>query len=339
LKLIKNNFIGDDIQGVYSRNNLKSEDQPTVKAEIVRDLDSLPFPDWHQIDPRLYPKAPHGALVKKFPVGVVMTTRGCPYECTFCASPKFYGRSIRFRSPENVIQEVQYLVENFNVKEIHFEDDNLTLKRDHVEKICDLIIENKLNIAWACPNGIRADRVDEGLIGLMKESGCYYFAYGVESANPQILKNIKKRETIDVIEKAIEMAEKKGISCQGFFVFGLPGETKATIEETINFAKRSKLSRAQFLILDVLPGSELWDTLKGKFIPNWKKDSYREPEWIPQGLSKEDLLGAQSKAFRSFYLRPQIAFKLIRFVNPKQIYYLVKRLKDFRIFAKEKSPK
>ena len=165
----------------------------------------------------------------------------------------------------------------------------------------------------------------------MKESGCYYFAYGIESANPHILKNIKKRESIETIEQAIEIADKAGISTQGFFIFGLPGETASTIEENINFALRSGLSRAQFIILDVLPGSELWDTLRGKFIPNWEKESYREPEWLPEGITKEQLLAAQSRAFRKFYLRPKIFFKLLKLVGHRQIIYLIKRLKGYRL--------
>jgi radical SAM superfamily enzyme YgiQ (UPF0313 family) len=229
------------------------------------------------------------------------------------------------------VREVKYLVDNFGVKEIHFEDDNLTFKREHVTEICNRIIDGGIKIHWACPNGIRADRVDEDLIKLMRKAGCYYFAYGIESANPQILNNIKKRETIDTIKTAIKTADSQGISCQGFFIFGLPGETEETIKESINFAKTSKLSRAQFLILDILPGCELWDTLKGKFTPNWDKDSYREPEWLPENLSKEKLLRFQSKAFWQFYLRPRIFLKLLRLVDAKQIKFLLKRFKAYRL--------
>lgn len=332
-KLILNNFINNNIPGVYSLDNLRDENQAIIKSEIVTNLDDLPFPDWGQINPNFYPRAPHGAVVKNYPVGIVMTSRGCPYECTFCASPRFYERKIRFRSPENIISEIEYLVKKYGVKEIHFEDDNLTLIKEKVEKICNLFIKSKLNISWACPNGIRADRVDRELIRLMKASGCYYFAYGIESANEQILKNIKKKESIKTIENAIKIADEEGISCQGFFIFGLPGETKLTINESIEFAKKSRLSRAQFLILDILPGSELWETLKGKFAPNWNKKSYKEPEWLPIGLSSKDLLQAQSRAFREFYLRPRIIVKLLRLVDFKQIRYLLKRLADYGVIT------
>lgn len=331
VKLAKNNFKNRNIQGVYSLKDLE-KGKLLLKAKAIENLNDLPYPDWKQLDPRTYPKAPHGAVVKNFPIGVIMTTRGCPYQCTFCASRKFYDIKIRYRSPENVIKEIKYLVKNFGVKEIHFEDDNLTLKRDHVERICNLIIKNKLKISWSCPNGIRADKVDEDLIRLMKKSGCYFFAFGIESASPKILKNIKKLESIDTIRKSIEIAHKVGIECQGFFIFGLPGETKKTIEESIQFAKNSKLTRAHFMILDIIPGSELWYQLDGQFVPNWRKDSYREPEWLPKGLTKKDLMDAQTRAIRLFYFRPSSFIRLAKSIRLQQAKFIVKRITDYRLF-------
>jgi len=260
-----------------------------------------------------------------------MTTRGCPYMCSFCASRKFYDQSIRFRSIPNVIGEIKYLVNNFAIKEVHFEDDNLTLKRDHIEKLCRALIKNKIDISWACPNGIRADRVDEKLLRLMKKAGCYLVAFGIESANPRILRNIHKLETIETIKKAISITNKVGIQSQGFFIFGLPGETKETIEESIQFAKKSKLSRALFMILDIIPGSELWYTLKGKFKPNWKKNSYKEPEWLPKGLTKRDLMDAQTRAIREFYLRPITLIRFLKYIKPNQVKFLLQRFKEYRL--------
>jgi radical SAM superfamily enzyme YgiQ (UPF0313 family) len=331
-KLIKNDFINNNILGVYSKDDFKNGNEPVKKAETIENLDDLPFPDWEQINPTSYPKAPHGAIVRNFPVGVITTTRGCPFECTFCASPRFYGRKIRFRTPHNVIQEIKYLIESFGIKEIHFEDDNLTLNRKHIKTICHLVIENNIKINWACPNGIRADCIDEELVILMKRSGCYYFAFGVESADPSILKNIKKHESIEVIKHSIEIADKCGIQCQGFFIFGLPGETTKSINETIHFAKMAPLARAQFLILDVLPGSELWDTLAGQFKPDWGKNSYKEPEWIPRELTKEQLMRAQSQAFRQFYLRPITLLRLAKSIRIGQVKFLMQRLKEYRVF-------
>lgn len=338
LKLVQNNFVNVDIKGVYSRTDFEKGKIELVKAERIKNLDKLPFPDWEQLNPNGYPKAPHGAIVKNFPVAPIMTTRGCPYTCTFCASPKFYDRKIRFRSPENVVEEIKYLVNRFGIKEIHFEDDNLTINRNHIEKICELIVENCIKISWACPNGIRADKVDAPLIELMKKSGCYYFAYGVESADQQILYNIRKQESIETIENSINLAAKAGISCQGFFIFGLPGETAETIEKNIRFAKKSKLARAQFLILDILPGSELWDTLKGQFLPKWDKKSYKEPEWLPKNITKKMLLENQSRAFREFYIKsPMRLIKLVSSIKLGQIKYLLHRIMDYGIFITKRN--
>jgi radical SAM superfamily enzyme YgiQ (UPF0313 family) len=334
LQIVKANFKPSRITGVYSPKNInKVKNTPfPLKAEAFTNLNKLPFPDWEQLDPNTYPLAPHGAIAKNFPIGIIMTTRGCPYMCAFCASQKFYDRRIRFRTISNVMSEVKYLIKNYHIKEIHFEDDNLTLKREHVEKLCRALIKNRINISWACPNGIRADRVDEKLLRLMKKAGCYFVAFGIESANPQILKNIHKLETIETITKAIGLTNKVGIESQGFFIFGLPGETKETIQENIDFAKKSKLSRAQFMILDIIPGSELWYTLAGKFKPNWKKDSYKEPEWLPEGLTKKDLMDAQSRAFREFYLRPVTLYRFLRFVKPNQVRFLFQRFREYRLF-------
>lgn len=330
LDLVENNFVNNNIQGVYSKDNLLDENQPIVKSKTIENLDDIPFPDWEQIDPNLYPVAPHGAIVKNYPVGVVVSSRGCPYECAFCASPGFYDRKIRFRSPENVVDEIEYLVKKFGVKEIHFEDDNLTLNREHIEKICNLIIEKNIKISWACPNGIRADKIDEELALLMKKSGCHYFSFGIESASPEILSNIKKRETIETIEKAIEISHKVGMTCNGFFIFGLPGENKESLETTVKFAVSSNLSRAQFSILDVLPGSELWDSLKNQFEFNWNKKSYKEPEWLPESISREELMKAQTRAFRIFYYRFKILFRLLKLIKLNQIRFLMKRAFDYR---------
>jgi radical SAM superfamily enzyme YgiQ (UPF0313 family) len=300
--------------------------------EFIANLDSLPFPDWEQMDPRTYQKAPHGALIKNFPVAPIITTRGCPYACKFCASPGFWKQKLRFRSPENVINEIEYLVKNFGVKEIHFEDDNLTFDRRHVTRICELIIERGIKISWATPNGVRADKVDEELLRLMKRAGCYYIVFGVESGNQEILNSIHKAETLADIERAVNLAHKLGIMTQGFFILGLPGETEQTIRNSVGFAKKIPLDRAQFLIFDLLPGSSLWTEHKDEFKYDFHKESFHEPTWVPPTITAEKLKEWQPKAFREFFFRPGPIFSLIRFFRLSQLKFILKRLFDFKIF-------
>jgi len=301
------------------------------KAGYIKNLSGLPIPDWEQMDPRRYPRAPHGGVVKHFPVAPVITSRGCPFECKFCASPMLWQRRIRFRQPEEVVEEIEYLKWRFGVREIHFEDDNLTLGREHVEKICRLMIKKKLDLAWATPNGIRADKVDLSLLRLMKRSGCYFVAFGIESGNQQILDEVAKHSRLAVIEKAVRLAHRAGLLTQGFFIFGLPGETEATIEQTIKFAKKLPLDKAQFLLLDVIPGSALWDELKFADKVNWALDSFHEVSWCPETIDKEALRQAQGKAFRSFFLRPKQTWGMLKLIKPSQLPYVIRRLRDFRV--------
>lgn len=326
IEALQNNQPTDNIPGIYSRQTVNFKPR-----EFIQNLNDIPFPDWQQMDPRTYQKAPHGALIKNFPVAPITSTRGCPYECTFCAGPKIWQRTIRYRSSSKVVDEIEYLVKNFGIKEIHFEDDNLTLKREHVEGVCREIINRNLKISWATPNGIRADRVDKELLELMKKSGCYYVAFGIESGNQYILDNIKKHESLVNIEKAIKLASKIGLMTQGFFIFGLPGETKESIQNSINFAKNAPLDRAQFLLLDLIPGSELWDKHHCEIEYDYNKRSYQDTTWVPNTISHHDLLVAQSIAFRQFFFRPRPIWSLIKYFKLAQLRFVLRRLKDFRI--------
>ena len=137
--------------------------------------------------------------------------------------------------------------------------------------------------------------------------------------------------SIITIKKSIDIAADCGIDCVGFFIFGLPGETKQSIEQSINFALSSKLTRAQFMIFDVLPGCNLYDDLDGQFESDFSKESYCSPEYVPETLTKQDLIDAQERAFRKFYFRPRIMFRMLRSVTLSQVGFLAKRLLTFGI--------
>jgi radical SAM superfamily enzyme YgiQ (UPF0313 family) len=316
--------------------NLKDADSYYEKADIIHNLDVLPFPDWDQMVPGDFPPAPMGVFFKKYPVATIMTTRGCPYKCTFCASTNFYESKIRFRSPANVINEMIYLKEKFKVKEFHFIDDSINMNKAHLENICKLIIKKGLNVCWSCPNGIRADKIDENLIKLMKKAGCYYIALGIESSSPEILRNIKKAESIETITHAIDTINHAGVGCGAAFLFGLPGETKETMANTIDFMLHSKLERAHIFMLSLLPGCELFYKLKGQYSPDFSKKIFKEVQWTPDGLTKNDLSKAISTAYRKFYLRPNILFKLLSLVKPRQIKYIFKRAFEFGMILRRK---
>ncbi len=336
LKLAQNNFVNNMIKGVYSLSDLKNDDfqtdgKPVAKAEYVENLDDIPFPDWDQIPPSSYPHSPHGLFAKGYPIGVIIASRGCPYQCTFCSSKNFYDK-VRFRSPENVVEEIKYQIEKFGIKELQFTDDNLTLKEDYIIKVCNLMLENNINIPWSTPNGVRADRVNKEIILLMKKAGCYMLDFGIESANPQILKTIKKGETIEQIEHSINLAHELGMITIGNFIFGLPGETKETIEETINFAVKSKLDRAGFFALRLFPGSDLFNELKTQFKLDYSHSFIAQPDWLTGNLTHNDLTRAIQKAYWKFYFRPKRLFNVLRDIPFSQYKYIFRCMKNYHLF-------
>ncbi len=193
------------------------------------------------------------------------------------------------------------------------------------------IVKKKIKISLATPNGIRADRVNLNLLKLFKKAGGYFVAFGIESGSQEILNNIAKHSNLDFIRKAVRIAHQADLITQGFFIFGLPGETKKTIQETIDFAKKLPLDKAQFLMLDVLPGSQLWKELNFGQKVNWNLDSFHEISWQPPGLDQPTLVSAQSRAFRSFFLRPKQLWTLVRLVKLNQLRYILRRIRDFSI--------
>ncbi|MDR3243703.1 MAG: B12-binding domain-containing radical SAM protein [Elusimicrobiota bacterium] len=330
LSLLENNMSnildggGYSIKGVYSLSQLKDASTPFEKADIVDNLDDLPFPDWAQIDPNDYPQHAVGEAGRKFPVAHIMSSRGCSFSCKFCSNYIFYDRRTRLRSAENVIAEMQYLIENFKVKEIHFADDNTIMDVDRMKKICNLMIEKKFNIGWIA-NGIRANLISEDLIKLMKKAGCYFCGVGVESANEKILQNVNKRESIKTIYKAIQVIKEGGIMCGGFFILGLPGETKETMKESIDFALNSGLDRANFTILSLTPGSDFHKELSGSAKKGSQGYTQTKVEWVPEGLTEQDISKAHRYAFLRFYLRGKIIISILKEYPLSRLPHLFKR--------------
>ncbi len=294
----------------------------------LADLDELPWPAWDLIPPDRYPKAPHGIIFRRFPTAPIMTSRGCPYDCSFCASNCIWHQKFRRRDPKDVVDEMEYLVKKFGVKEIHIEDDNFTLVKAHAMKVCEGMLEKKLDVSWTCPNGVRADALDLELLELMKKSGCYLLAFGIESGSEAMLKRHSKGINKERIRSAIGMCRKVGIETLGFFILGLPGETKETIEETIAFAKETELDRAHFGIFTPMPGSRLWEETKDEVKRDWGRFNFSEVIYHSQsGLSGAELTRAQKRAFREFYMRPRQLLGMAKYFRPSQLGLLLGKLK------------
>lgn len=285
--------------------------------ERIEELDSLPFPAWDLIPPRRYPPAPHLFLFKNYPIAPVITSRGCPFSCHFCASGQLMGHKLRVRSAANVANEIELLVKKYGVREIHFEDDNFTLLRDHAVRVCEEIIRRGIKISWQNANGVRADALDDELLGLMKRSGCYRLLFGIESGVQELLSRIEKGLDLRSIASRIRMVKKAGIEVSGAFIFGLPGETEGTLRRTIEFINTLDLDLLGISLLVPLPGSRIFDERRkalGYGGMDWNAFNYftaSDSKWLP-GVS---LRKFQKLALRRFYFRP------------RTMAYIAKRLK------------
>lgn len=228
----------------------------TGQRPFITNLDVLPFPAKHLMDKTAY---------RDF--GTIITGRGCPGRCIYCAAAPLSGSQYRWRSPENVIEEVKHCIENYDLDHIFFVDDTFTVKRDRVIAICNMIKEvtNKYNITWSCESRVNA--VNPELLGTMADAGCRFIQFGMESGSNYVLKTIKKGTTVEKIEQATRWALDAGITVAGSFIIGHHSDTKESVEETIRFASKlrsinpSKVKIA-FSINTPLPGTDIYNNAK-----------------------------------------------------------------------------
>ena len=303
---------------------------------LIKNLDSIPFPAWQLMPPRKYRIVPILQPAKALPVAPIITSRGCPYNCSFCASNIIWGRKIRFRSPKNVLAEIKMLKKKFGVKEIHFSDDNFTIDAKRAEKICDLMIKEKINLPWQCPNGVRIDKLPLPLLKKMKKAGCYALGLGIESGNQKVLDKNNKNLDLKIVPKVLADLKKVGIESYGFFILGLPGDNKKTISQTINFALKYPFDRAWFNIFTPYPGSAAfsWWLGKRRFDQiDWDKHDCSTAVSPMTDVSSKEIENIQKKALLRFYCRPRIFLNTISKLGTKEITtFLMSRF--FKKFAK-----
>ena len=299
------------------------------EPNFPKDLDELDPPAWDLLKPRVYPEAQHGAFFENFPIAPIITTRGCPFNCTFCAGKLNTGSLLRKRSVNHVIEEIRYLYTNHHIKEFHIVDDNFTLDKEYAKKILKEIINLDLKISFAVPNGIRLDTLDEEILVLMKNAGFYLISVGIESGSDRILKLMGKHLSIKQIKEKVSLIKSVGLDAAGFFILGYPGETEKEIKKTINFSLNLGLLRANYFIFLPLPGTAIYKQLQkeGKL----KKIEYDELSFtspvFSDSLNKKKLKNLQRQAFLRFYfLRPKILLKNLQKIKKKeQIKFLLRR--------------
>jgi len=295
-----------DVRGIVYRKNghiFKTESRP-----LIKDLDSLPFPARHML-----PMSRYTVFGKSYPMINIVSTRGCPFSCTFCSSSRIFGRCYRARTPQNVVDEIEQVTQKYKVNSFEFSDDTFTLDRGRVEKICEEIIRQSLDISWACSS--RADLMTRDLLFKMKKAGCHLIFYGIESGSERILKLMNKGETHAQMIKAVKITKEAGIETLGSFILGYPEETRSELLQTIAFAKKLGVDFAEFSIATPYPGTELYEiTAKRNLLltKNWSEYTAAKPVIKPQHYSVQELSQFFVNAYKSFYSSPRVLIHHVR---------------------------
>jgi len=294
------------------RENGQDPEVHTTQARPPLDVNALPFPAWHWVQPEWYQDAG-----KRSPFLTLISGRGCFGQCTFCRdTPVMYGRKLRFRDPELVVEEMEYDLKLFpDLKEIMFETDSFTASPPHVRGVCEEILRKGLQVSWNC--NTRVD-MDLSLLPLMKRAGCRMLMTGFEFGDQNSLDAVKKGTTLDQARRFAAEAKRNALVIHGCFMIGAPHETRDSAKKTIKFAASLPLDTVQFSGICTYPGTEMYEWAKeeGFLIPrDWRQWISKDHEQMtlldyPQ-LSKAEIDELIDEGLRSFYLRPRQIIKMI----------------------------
>jgi radical SAM superfamily enzyme YgiQ (UPF0313 family) len=292
------------VRGITFRE--KNEIIDSEPRPFIKNIDDIPFPSRDLLPMHLY-------KFNGVKYTTMLTSRGCPFKCSFCSSSRLFGGYWRGRSPENVLEEMKIIYEEYNIKNIEFIDDTFTLDQERAEKICDGIIKQGWDISWGASS--RVDTLSKKLVEKMKKAGCWILFLGIESGSQKILDAIGKRITIEQAKEAVKIIKDAGIQVLGSFIIGFIQDTKETIKETIKFAKSLNLDYAEFSILTPYPGTPIYEYVEKNNLlltKDWSKYTATEPIIKIDNIPEKQLKRFFKKAYIDFYLRPRIVLKWLK---------------------------
>lgn len=322
-----------NIAGISFQENGKIIHNPD--RPFIKDLDILPFVSSVYKKHLDYTK--YFYAHSQYPIVTIIGGRGCPHRCVYCVYPQtFSGRTLRYRSVKNIVDELEFIVKNFKgLKEIMFEDDTLTVNRARCRQFCEEILDRHLKITWSCNSRVDADYET---LKLMKAAGCRLLCVGFESGNQKILNNMKKGTNLKRMFDFMQSARKAGILIHGCFMIGNPGESGATFKDTVEFAKKLNPDTAQFFPIMVYPGTEAYEWAKSSGY--LKASDYSE--WLTSDglhncvldfpeLSSKDMVALCDRARKEFYIRfSYIMTKLFQSIkDPAEGKRIFKSFKTF----------
>ncbi|HQH93241.1 MAG TPA: radical SAM protein [Candidatus Fermentibacter daniensis] len=292
---------------------------------LVDDLDTLPLPDRSIFDMEKYFRSWYSMdrVDPSLRGTSVMATRGCSFGCTFCQPTlsEIFGRKLRKRSPEMVVNELESLRSSFGMTAFMFEDSTFILDKQWVHRICDLMISAGLGLRWCC--NVRADLLDHDLLAHMKEAGLAKINMGVESASQRVLDDIyNKGITVEGVRRALSLARGMGIAVQGYFMLGAPGETIEEMKETIRFASSERFDDALFDITTPFPHTELWNRTRHLVRKDYADfDCFHSCVYELEGIRPGAVETLKKLAFWRFYLHPsRIIRTLSTVLGPRRLW-------------------
>jgi radical SAM superfamily enzyme YgiQ (UPF0313 family) len=322
----------ESIKGLAYMKNKKVKINPP--REFIENLDMLPFPARH-----LLPDIKNYKLgfdwEGRTPSATLFSSRGCPFNCIYCASKVMWKRKVRFISAKKVLEEIDLLVNKYGIKEILFYDDHFTLNKKRLYNVCNELIKRKYNLTWCCLS--RVDNIDFRTAKLMKKSGCHMINFGVESGSQTILDSMEKNVRVEDIIKAFEICKKVGINTKATFIFGAPKETYSTIKETQNFLKIILPDYVWFFIMTPMPGTKLYKLHEKLGINSTEWSMYDQTtynKFYGTNLNYNQLRKVVADTYKSYYLHPKYIFSQIKKFNFRKISVYLKLFKRFFFIIK-----
>jgi radical SAM superfamily enzyme YgiQ (UPF0313 family) len=305
--------------GIFFRTQ-SGEIVKTGAQEPLADIDMLGFPSHDKLEKEIY----RDPVTRRFPKTMVMGQKACINNCSFCCQPAFFGApSIRKRSVEHFIEELAW-VRKLGFREVMFNDATITADRDWAARLFERMISKRIDLSWNCST--RADRVDGEILQLMKRAGCHTIAIGMESTDPVVLKNIRKNNTPEQTRRAVSQIRNAGMDSIVFCVIGFPGETHASIKNTISFLKTLDTTFITLGLAVPAPGTDFYRYVEQNgFLTtkDWSRyDPLQKPVFSYPTLSAEEMVFYQTHGLRQFYLRPE---------------YILRKLVAIRSFTEAKT--
>jgi anaerobic magnesium-protoporphyrin IX monomethyl ester cyclase len=307
------------IPGIAYRRNGQTVKNP---PDFIRDLDQVPFPARHLLPMHLYERTISYLSVS--PADTMNVVRGCPYSCRYCEVKRLWGSKVRYFSPPRVVDEINYMTQNYGSKGVYFVGDNFTINKKHTIELCKLMKKEKVDIEWACDT--RADLISRELLREMKAAGCRTIFFGVESGAPRILEKLNKRITLQQFVDAFKLCKQEGIRIACSFILGIPGETVKDMEVTLKFAKKLNPDWCTFEIFIACPDSELYQEIMQNGLYD-RTEGYLAYVKTDE-FNYESLLEIQKRFQTSFNLSPK---RMLRIVKQDGVLTALKR--SFRLLS------